>query len=395
MVERNPFRDAILRCATETDIGDLKDLEDTIEKTFEVLATVLAARLEGWAADDENPGYLISEKKGVEIRVPWNLMPDFGSDESDAMIGLAQRLKSGQDTVICLSGSGAIRQAFSHIGDLDFCEYVRGTGFTRVVKKAAVLEDEDLICWGIKSLKTFPPVPSQSVLTRPWRPNPVKDETFLEVAAKTYVGKCDYLADTSFEGVIEVTNVVLVLGHPDAGDRAVQHSFPAQEAPLVGSGGWLPRSLTRPEAIGNYVRFLLEQARFYLEEGPVAKAVKRAFSLARLTFFSEEADEINLLFEQEKGFLVSVLRDRLSLRKHMRDCEDKAVAAFEPRLSETILQLARKLGMAEARSSELPGSPEGRDAWCEKLSQALVVDRRGERVEERIQQILDKIESEL
>jgi hypothetical protein len=229
------------------------------------------------------------------------------------------------------------------VGDVDFCEYVARTAnegedrsFARTVRKAASLDDDRLLCIRLKTLS-----PEKAERGRPWGSSPGGDQGFLLKAKAATVGKCDFIGRTQVEGVLEITNLVLILDPVDPEAGAAQYSFPPQEVP-VGEGSWVPRRLGEPLTLGRYVNWLCLEVDKQLspdQGGSVAKAAKRALSLTRILFLNDQANQILKLLDEHALMRVSAIRARKELYAKIREATDPAVRAFEPALAETLRKL--------------------------------------------------------
>jgi hypothetical protein len=381
--------DVLVECAYyaragQVDAGTLAELRASLRSIFTLLAELFAASPshKGWEADSR-PGYLVRrlEQGGetLEIRVPWTILDGFPSDEVFAeFLGIAQRIRSGQDTAICLSGSAALHSIVQAVCDLDFCEYVEipsaapspdhDRSFTRTFNKALTQEDQDLLCLRIHLLATgLPPPGDDKVLRRPWSTSP-DDPEILRMARQARAGKCDFIAQTSLLGTVEVTNVVLLI-EPDKPDEGPgRWSSPYQEAPI---GAWVPRSLAEPLVMGDYINRLHKEAEKHLVNGRLGKAAKRLYALSTALFREELGDRLLNLFEEkaQELLLSAAVLARLDLLRRVRQVSDPAVLAFAVPLAQTVASLAR-----EANRLDLPHIPEDEEAfaiWCEVTEQHL------------------------
>ena len=374
----------------------LGELQLALADIFGVLATVLAAnpKWRAWTADSQNRGYLLRSFNDLELRVPWNLLKDFPPDQVLREIaGLAREIRSGDDTALCISGSSALYSSIHPVGDLDFCEYVNFQGpgagersFARTVLKASSRANDELVC---TRLRILGPLPSDR--SRPWRIAPGEDESFLRAAREARAGKCDFLGRTEAEGVLEITNLVLFLeDNPEEGSGLF--SFPPQEAPFTGEGGWVPRRLAEPLTVGRYLRWLRTDISVHLstEQPNLAKAAKRALSLTRILFLDALGDRLLDLMNEWDLIRSSAIRARLKLLMKIQKLrKDSAVAVFEP-------PLARALrGMIEAMEDaalDCPATGPNDDSWYEEVESYLQsLSERDENVRKEILSVLAEI----
>lgn len=396
MSQLPPLTAVLLECArleshaieTEEVLEILREIRASLKTIFRTIAEALAAspRWTSWAADPEHPGYLACVVDDLRIRAPWNLLADIPPPEVlSELAGLAHRIRSGPETVICLSGSSAIYSAVQAIGDLDFCEYVEQPGlestneersFKRTVCKVAPLDDGDLACVELKILESVPPPPKGKALVRrrPWDPPPVDDLDFLGLAEGAVAAKCDFIAWTRFEGVLEMTNVVLFIhsDQPEAG--AGRRSFPPQEALLAGPGAWVPRRLEEPRSLGRYVNWLQAEILRLLtpENLDLAKATKRALALTRLLSLEDQGKKLLEILEDRRLTLGSALCARLALRSKLRAPNaDPSLLRFEAPLLKTIFGLVERLGDEELQPPDLEAEVETVDLWCRRALELL------------------------
>lgn len=261
---------------------------EDIQHVLAALATLVARRdrTKRWFTRTDAPGYLLRQVDGVEVRVPLHLFDDVPRDDViDELLGLAAAIRTGGGT-ICLSGSCAVYGALHTVADCDFCEYLRGdpTETMRVAVEAAVnLSSNELV-----SLKVEGWGEQTWTVVRPWPTAVMADDRAGTTMTAHYFGR------TAFAGDVEVTKVTILIGID--GDDERDSSFPAQEIPLA-IDGWLPRGLAEPQEIAAYVIFLHGQVKKH-EASNVAKALKRAFSLARILFLADEASAMATLFRE-------------------------------------------------------------------------------------------------
>lgn len=396
MSQLPPLTAVLLECArlarqaTETeDVSEIwREVQASLETIFRTIAETLAAspRWTGWAADPEHPGYLVRLVDDFRIRAPWNLLADFPPPEVlTEVAGLARRIRSGPETAICLSGSSAVYSTVQAIGDLDFCEYVEHPGpassiedrsFKRTVSKVAPLDDGDLACVEVKILEIVPPPPDGKVLVRrrPWEPPPLDDMDFLGLAEVAVAGKCDFVARTRFEGILEMTNVVLFLRSDQPEEGAARRSFPPQEALLAGPGAWVPRRLDDPRSLGRYINWLQSETLRLLapESLDLAKATKRALALTRVLTLEDLGKKLLKILDDRRLTLGSALCARLALRSKLRaPSADPSLLRFEAPLLKTIFGQVERLGDAELQPPDLEAEAETVDLWCRRALELL------------------------
>lgn len=373
----------------------LQDLEESLATIFHAIASVLAVRSDWskWAVDRSYPGYLIGAIGQTQIRIPWNLAADIPApDFLSELLSFASRIRSNPRSAICLSGSSAAASAWQWCGDIDFCEYVRYNvehghlaGFAQSVRNASNLCDENLVCLGLEvvqsSVEKLSSV-SRTVQVRPWAVPPCDQESFMKAAVRAVRGKCEFVAQSKYEGAIEVSNVVLVVGHPREGDKAEDFSFPMQEVPVDDGHGWIPRRLTEPLVLGRYVNWLYDQVCSYLmpKEGSASlwepnlnKAAKRAFPLTRLLFLADWSQKLRSHEGLSRELLRASLLAKLALRERVRELEDDVnVHRFESVTIDTVVHLLDQFDPSLLpRPSSRSARPAETDRWCLSVERVL------------------------
>jgi hypothetical protein len=349
-VANHPVTDAILLCQKfanlERPMGareslELEELRERLEAVFKSLAHLFAmsADLAGWQTDVSAPGFLVRDSEDVRVYAPWNLVADFPrGDALSEFLRIAAQVRSGAGT-ICLSGSSAIYSTIEHVGDIDLCEYVSNEDGRKIMPeallRAAALNREDLICFRLK-ISDGPSLKAASFTARrPW----IALETLVSDVDRPVLAKCDFLANTFIEGAVEVTNVLILIESPSQNVP----SFVLQEAPVLRTGGWVPRRLTDPGEIGRYVVFLRDSIESLAESNP-CKAAKRALSLTRMLFLSDLSDSVIDLLRDHELARRGALSARLDLYQQLADMRnDESVARFESLVASAIETLSDSL----------------------------------------------------
>lgn len=310
------LRDAMLvsaalarHSAENAELDEIRaELESQLHEVFRVLAKSTAAET-GWTSDDQAPGYLIRRNNELEIRLPFHLVRDFPQDESlDEIISFAAAVRSHNGSVVCISGSATQYGTLRSVGDVDFCEYVDvGAGndarLSESVKHAMSIARDALFCFRVVVGRAK----KRDQYVWPWTD---QEEAVSEPGSISFT-KCDFIADTTFEGVLALTKVVLPAGSDRR--REDRDSHPLQEVPISPPGGWFPRRLHSPHEVGSYVNFLVNDIRERLEVHPV-KAAKRALSLARLLFRADDAAMITNVLKRTTLLPLASLQSRLKLK---------------------------------------------------------------------------------
>ena len=116
----------LARDETRANPRALAILRSSLQSIFTILAELTAANPErsGWTADPKKPGYLVRSLEhggeALEIHVPLTILDGFPPPEVLAQIAeVALRIRSGDDTAICLSGSTAVYSALPTVSDID------------------------------------------------------------------------------------------------------------------------------------------------------------------------------------------------------------------------------------------------------------------------------------
>jgi hypothetical protein len=283
-------RALFLQCAALAHAKDLSaetrtEIETRLRPPIRTLIGLLADKLAArpptgrWTADAANAGYLLRVTDGIDVRVPFHLFDDVAPDNVfDELLRLGSdiRMKSG---ALCLSGSSAIYGALGSIGDCDFCEYLDDdmpNALKDAAESATATASPHIVALAVSG-KT---AAGKWRKVRPWD-SPLLDEL---TALATTSMMAHYAGQTDLVGTLEVTKLILP-------KRSWGRSFSAQELPVTASGGWVPRTLGEPRDIEEYVNFLRGEVEHYMQDN-LAKAVKRAFSLTRILFFHDVADEV-------------------------------------------------------------------------------------------------------
>ena len=113
-----------------------KRMQKALTAVLQPMAAVHAALYPGYEADKDHAGYLIKFEPPMFFRVPYHVLPTFPTgDELDTLWQLSRAIRSGDRSVISLSGSNVMRRIFDIVGDIDFCEYFPVThidGFDKI-----------------------------------------------------------------------------------------------------------------------------------------------------------------------------------------------------------------------------------------------------------------------
>jgi hypothetical protein len=281
---------------TPEEEADLNQLRTSLRIIMGSLAQLVAALHPPGKYSASYPGYIEYDFAGVPIFVPWNILDDLPSTEIvRELCQIAQRIKSAEDTPICISGSVLYFGSFRSLSDLDFCEY-----HNSLPKNPATTVDRDPL-----------------------------------IPFCTKKGYFQYLVKTQFAGTVEATNKMILLDPRLAGYRAAPNSHPLQEAPL----GYPPRNLTDPISLGAYVSFL---AKLILDMYPSdgIKAAKRALPFARLVFRPALVAEIQTVFGETETVTAIAVKQKLDLMSKILKMAAHLSSAFNPILRREIQEVS-------------------------------------------------------
>jgi hypothetical protein len=228
------------------------------------------------------PGYLETTASGRRVLVPFQLGPFFPPDEVLApAVQIATQVALSESNPICISGSVTFLAALREIGDLDYCEYhlERPSLLGERIKEKVDGDSDELPLVEVKCGQK---------LRHPWYGLAECVASSLSLEAEVGEAppiKLDFVSITNL-GILPTTSLVLALGTDCEGGNA-NESFTYQEAVITEAPA--PRSLVRPESVGEYLKFLIENSRFWLDpDSPesdkkrATKALKRLLSAALL-----------------------------------------------------------------------------------------------------------------
>ena len=341
---------------------ELARLQRAIEQIWHAHAVYLAPR---YGAVAREAGYIACGPVLAPVYLVEDI-PDHAGLTEIADIGLAMRVAT-QGT-ICLSGSVALLRALEYVGDLDFCEYAecRAPSGSREVAAAVDVHARRTtlpICQRVKVVAgdTFSCDGEWDAQARA-----VLEARIDE--GKRHL-KLDFVASTTLVGVVEATNVVLLLEDDPA--ATIAKSFAGQEVPIGRAGVILPRPIGDPVQLGRYINFLRDQVEVYLHEDPL-KALKRGLSLARIMFLDDHGEALVELLRDEQGALAAAIAAREALldRLATTPCPNPARRAVLERLRTDLK------GAIERLSSEERARPRRSDwpAAVERTLSALILD---------------------
>ena len=336
------MNDAIQQQEFERTLPSIWNLISSI--ILDALPTEVHAQL-----DETRPGYLVFPVDELHVLVPFFVASVFPSGEVlKAICDLAGQLKLGTDSVICVSGSACQLSSELPIGDLDYCEYLPKSDSTLI----------DNMIQRLRDASSEAPCIRLELGTKVWARNTLvkgpngKDGRWIGALRKSMsqpgIRQCGFVAEVPNLGVLEATNVYLLLDYSAPNSEEANNSFAAQEAPLC-KDCWTPRSLTSPLALGEYVAWLIARASHLCEESrdhprAIVKAARRTMSATRLLWMSADT---NVLVSRLGGDAarLAALYDRCRLYRAIKRLRDPVVMErFAKKLRQSIDSL-RNPGM--------------------------------------------------
>lgn len=259
-----------------------------LEAYLKGIAIIHEGLYQGWKADLNNPGYLVRIDAPAVMRAPYHLVPAFPTHEAlNGIWKLSRSVKTCDESIICLSGSGAVLRSSVSISDFDFCEYVQ----------AEVLKTSDKL---LSRQYTEAPLIFQSLKfnSQSWlelSSEDTKDAVASidpDIEALSYA-KLDYLAKAQGFRPSDVSNVMIFCDEFYQ-SASMKRTFSAQEAHLDASV-LVPNELCHPYEVGRYIYWLREQAKTLLEQENYVKFFKRSLSLTRFCFLNDLSSHISTL----------------------------------------------------------------------------------------------------
>lgn len=316
-----------------------KDLEQKLGDIWGSLCELYEEKYPLWHADQSHKGYLCRTVNEKEVKVPYHLVDDFPlGDTLNELCQLAIKVKTADNGVVCISGSTTFLRSLEYVADIDYCEYVpvdKSTSwhvaFVNTLEAATSRFSNDL-AWLRGKVEVFD---DNGVITT------LKlGENALQITANIGRGKLDFVAQFMGE-IVKATNVILPVDKDQADDSNLGLSFPLQEAPIT-DGSWVPQKLLEPISLGAYATWLSKEVKDYQDSEPI-KAAKRALSLARLTGFPEEADQVIDILTKHGAPLKATLDARQALKAkflNMQDCDENVMRDLSQKLDKTINKLS-------------------------------------------------------
>lgn len=252
------------------------------------MAAIHAVLYPGFEADKDHPGYLIKFEPPIFLRIPYHVLPTFPTGrELEQLWELSREIRSGNRSMISLSGSNVMRRIFDVVGDIDFCEYFPITDADGVAKIVSNLD-------GTSHLACLKLAFAGRKWQYPWGNDKPTQQFFSagmdckNVSRSTL--KVDYVGDVDRLGVTEITNLIIAIDE-NGKSAGLAKTFAAQEAPLVPID-LLPNQMNDPFEMGRYINWLANSIEEHMAKGDMRKCLKRYASLSRVIFRPEIADSI-------------------------------------------------------------------------------------------------------
>lgn len=388
---------------------DARRLRRLLMVIYEELAYYQAAVTPDVVADPQHPGYLVSAFDGVQLRVPYHLFDAIpAGDTMQEILAVARAVRTFDDSTICISGSCAMYDGLGAVTDVDFCEYVsfeprQRSSFASSVARAEQIDDDRVLCFGIHLFEMqYDPRSGKNGVVRyeksrwPWIPLPSRNAALTEILPRARKAKFDFLADTTAEGLIVVTDIALIVD--GIHDHLFIESHPAQEVPIAFSGSYVPRKLHDPLAAGRYVVFLVEETQKALDRDSLSKAAKRAYALARLLTRDRDADAIADTMQKHDVFIDAALASRLQIAREI----DKLPASERKlrllrRMAETLEMLCLR-GVDTALDAVIQKSKQLDDltGWIKNLEQYMQAKpARTRRIEAHLRDFVEDVREQI
>jgi hypothetical protein len=265
-----------------------KLVQKTLTSTLRAMAELHALTYPGCIVDKRHPGYLIKFEPPMYFRVPYHVLPAFPTgDEFEALWQLSRTIRSGDRTVIAISGSNVLRKVFDIVGDVDFCEYFPAHDIDGFDKMASNLDGTERIACLRLSL-------ADKKWAYPWGEDKPTKEFFKKMinSSDEYRSsmKVDYVGDIDHLGVTEITNVIIAIDE-NGESASLGKTFAAQEAP-IGPIDQLPNQMNDPIEMGRYINWLSISIADLRQKGDMRKCLKRCASLSRVLFVPDITEDI-------------------------------------------------------------------------------------------------------
>ncbi|WP_156382014.1 MULTISPECIES: hypothetical protein [unclassified Aureimonas] len=294
----------------------------------------------GWQADLNNPGFLIRIDPPVVMRAPYHIVPAFPTREQlDGVWRLSRIIKTVDDSVICLSGSGASQRANVRISDLDFCEYIRAK--PDITARAIVERSWSGLPILFKSIqfdgKKWDSLSTEELIESISRIDSQNDS--LSHAKIDFIGVADGFRP------IEVSNV-MIFCDDHFKSASIERTFAAQEVHLDASVV-VPNDLCNPYELGRYIHWLRTQIQYHRESNNFLKMLKRCISLSRLCFLNQTSESITSYISRSIEFLEYEAYSIEAVLSILSNAEDTALPEWRQELEMARDQIRRDIAVAQ------------------------------------------------
>lgn len=229
-------------------------------------------------------GYLEKKLANWTLAIPWPLVEYFPDDPLlDDLCKLAETIKIGNASNLCISGSACHTSRAPYIGDVDFCEYAFDDSQAIISSLVEKLTKIFPVCIPIEVKMYSDSKEGNLKIICPWpdREHDYGDDhrQFVRDAGSRQ-SKTDYIGHLPRYGAMPVTAMLLPSDRSKSKTGISSRSFSFQEAVIVDRAVDSVWPLVETHEILAYFKFLLGDVIHYISSRPI-KAVKRASVLAR------------------------------------------------------------------------------------------------------------------
>jgi hypothetical protein len=325
-----------------------KEMQKALTATLESMAVLHATLYPGYKADEEHPGYLIKLEPPAFFRVPYHVLPTFPTgDELETLWQVSRAIRSGDRSLISLSGSNVMRRIFDTVGDIDFCEYFPVNDVDGFDKIAANMD-------GNRRIACLRLAFAGKKWRYPWGTDRPTKAVFVKMVDSSdpdrSTMKVDYVGDVDRLGVTEITNLIIAVDE-SWNSAGLTKTFAAQEAPLVPID-LLPNQMNDPFEMGRYINWLTNSIEELRDEGDMRKCLKRCAALSRVVWVTGIADDIAKLVSTSTILLSqkeSELAKLSAILKPLKDARSQRLSALiEQQLKGLANTLAKRGGSPNA-----------------------------------------------
>ena len=341
--------------------GDaFKRMQKTLTAVLQPMAVLHAALYPGYEADQDHPGYLVRYEPPIFFRVPYHVLPTFPTGgELDALWQVSRIIRSGDRSVISLSGSNVMRKVFDIVGDVDFCEYFPVNDIDGFSKIASNMDGNDSVaCLRLAF--------AGSKWRYPWGSDRPTKEHFKKTMDSSNVErstmKAHYVGEVDHLGVAEITNLIIAIDE-NLNSASIAQTFAAQEVPLVAIDS-LPNQMNDPFEMGRYVNWLTNSIEQLSSKGDMPKCLKRCASLSRILFVPQVTDSIANLARTSSVLLSDKIRKLATISATLKPLTDdrsrRLAGSIDRQLKELEATLTTQGGHPDVLARKRFGDEAGR-----------------------------------